>query len=139
MTPETFQVEVNDVQYSVEGEVLPSGGTVFTFTPSLPGRTPVIHVPEDVVVDMMRTLAVDVDINHETGDVLLTLEMVEDVHPTEGEEGFQTAIETLPARSVLELVLEHVAHPCGHCGRFEFGNDVLPENVPELKKPFYLN
>lgn len=140
MTPETFELEVDGVKYAIEGEMLPSGAAVFTFTPALPGRTPVIHVPQDVVEDVVRTMAVDVDFNHETGDVILTLPMVSKVEENEEEDqGYKTAMEAVPGPVVLEVLLDQVTLKCSHCGGFEFGEDILPENVDKLRKPFYLN
>jgi hypothetical protein len=135
----TFERVAAKVPYRVEGEMLPSGAAVFTFTPSLPGRSPVISVDEDTVADIVRFADVGVKYDHEAEEMILTLDYLDEMRENEDAPEFLVGSQAVPAEFVLELVLDQVVLPCDHCEGFHFGEDVTPDDVAKLKKPVYLN
>jgi hypothetical protein len=126
MTKVVFTREVGDRQYTVEGEMLPSGSALFTFSPALPGRSAVISVNEELVQDVVRTMALGIEYDLELDAVVMVLHLVRpnQIVDTKDEPGFKTAVEVVPAKVVLEMLLDPLMESCPTCGAMPFGDDV---------------
>jgi hypothetical protein len=132
---ESWKLTVGDLDYEVEGEILADGGAMFTFTPPLPQREATISVDPGEVEDVVRVLALNIEYDPEVSAFVLALELVapEDVTPTDDDPDFRTAVEFVPARVVLEMVLDQVVSACPSCGAFEFGDDIKAKNDSKKK------
>ena len=139
MSVETFERTVREVPYKVEAEMLPSGGAVFTFTPPLPGRMPVVSVDEGTVADLVRFMDVGVKYDHEAGEMLLSLDYLMEIKENPDTPEFLIGTQVVPNAFVLDLVLDQIVLPCDNCEGFHFGEDVTSEDIAKLKKPVYLN
>ena len=138
----TFERKVKDVDYHIEAEFLPSGAALLTFDNPLPGRTPSIVVDEDTVADLISSIGLDVEWDPASKTLSMTLRLAQQVHQNEDDPDYHTATETVGPDVILECVLEQVVLHCPHCGNFEFGNDVDPEEAQRLRSsrsPTYLN
>jgi hypothetical protein len=141
-----FDRVVANVEYKIQGEVLPSGKVVFTFGYPLPGRTKVVSVDEDIVMDIVKDSVVNVEYDHKDGAVVLSLETLTEVKQNVENGDLMVGYQHVADEDVLDIILDFVVTPCDNCGGFHFGDDILPEPAKALppapakkKPPTYLN
>jgi hypothetical protein len=141
-----FEREVEDQTFKVEGEVLPSGTVLVVFNPPLPGRTKVLSVEADTVADLVRTLCVETTYDPEQECMSMTLAMVNEEDITDFEDApspeFKAATCNMPAEVVVEMVVDQMVEACPHCGKYQFGEDVVPSDDDtgnDKPKKTYLN
>lgn len=133
---------VGGIDYKAQGEVLPSGTAVFTFALPLPGRTPVVSVPEEIVLDIVKDAVVEVEYDPDLG-ISISLDLTEvqqDPEDPRALVGFQAVSD----EQILEIIMDFVVMPCDNCSGFHFGDDVVPEvkalpAATKKKPPTYLN